>query len=87
MYTRDRFLTKYEYETSHFVVNFMGAYRFKEMFNKSIYDETSLYEFEEMDLPAPKNFQLVLSQLYGDYMKLPSLENRESHNLCIIEES
>lgn len=81
----DKCLKKYNYENSEFVGNFMGAYKFKEMFPKKIYDEINEYEFEGMKLIGPKDYDFVLKQLYGDYMKLPSAEERNKHQSEIIE--
>lgn len=80
----DKCLKKYNYENSEFVGNFMGAYKFKEMFHKKIYDEINEYEFEGIKLIAPKNYNFVLKQLYGNYMKLPSIEERNKHQIEII---
>lgn len=81
LYKLDKLLKKYDYESSKFVVNFMGAYKFKEMFEKKIYDETAEYEFEDLRLIAPKNYDKVLTQMYGDYMKLPDENQRFSHSI------
>lgn len=80
----DKCLKKYNYENSEFVGNFMGAYKFKEMFPKEIYDEINEYAFEEIKLIAPKDYDFVLKQLYGDYMKLPSVEERNKHQIEIL---
>ena len=83
----DRQLRKYSYDTSKYVVNFMGAYKFKEMFPKEIYDNTCLYDFETERLPAPKDYNKVLTQLYGDYMRIPPGNQRNRHHSEVIEPS
>lgn len=75
----DKVMKKYKYEESKYVVNFMGAYKFKEMFEKTIYDETQDYKFEKFTLKGPKNYDFVLKQLYGDYMKIPKKEDQNKH--------
>lgn len=82
----DKCLKKYNYDEYEFVGNFMGAYKFKEMFPKEIYDEVEKYDFEGIKLVAPKDYDFVLKQLYGDYMKMPPLEERNKHQSEIIEE-
>lgn len=62
---------KYSYENSDYLVNFMGAYKFKEMFLKTVYAEGALYEFEGLQLNGPKDYDFVCTQLYGDYMTPP----------------
>jgi len=81
----DRLLKKYSYDSSNYVVNFMGAYKFKEMFPKKIYDKIQKYQFEDMKLTAPKNYDYVLKQMYGNYMKIPPKEMRNKHFTSIAE--
>lgn len=71
----DKKLKRYSYDESKYVVNFMGAYKFREMFSKKIYDEVEKYSFENLELTGPKNYDFVLKQLYGDYMKEPEDKN------------
>jgi len=82
----DKVLSKYKFDESKYVINFMGAYKFNEMFEKKVYDECELYEFEDIKLNAPKNYDLVLKQLYGDYMTPPSEDEKNKHGTKIIEE-
>ena len=37
-------------------------------------------EFEGKKYSAPKNYKHVLSNMYGDYMKLPPKEKQVSHH-------
>ena len=36
--------------------------------------------FEGRDLPAPRDYDAVLRNLYGDYLQLPPVEKRVSHH-------
>ena len=81
----ERALKKYEYDKSDYVVNFMGAYRFKEMFPRSYYEDSVLYDFEDIKLSAPRAHDEVLSQLYGDYMTPPEQSERFSHSVKAVE--
>lgn len=80
----DKLLKKYDYNNSEYVVNYMGAYKFKEMFHKSIYEETENYIFEDIELIGPKDYDTVLSQLYGDYMKVPQNIDKNKHGIEIL---
>lgn len=82
----DKALRKYDYDKSKYVVNFMGAYKFKEMFKKEIYNNTAEYDFENQKLIAPKEYHIVLSQMYGDYMKIPPEHQQNKHHSKVIEE-
>ncbi|MCH4015484.1 MAG: LicD family protein [Pediococcus pentosaceus] len=85
----DRALKKYEYNSSRNVVNFMGAYKFKEMFSKDTYDNTSFYKFGSIKLTGPKDYDRVLRQMYGsNYMQPPSkmIMNKHFTNIIIEED-
>ena len=80
----DKALKKFPYEKSNYLVNAMGAYKFKEMFPKTDYKEGKLYKFEDTEIIGPVNYDKVCTQLYGDYMKPPKLEDRNHHSSEII---
>ena len=81
----DSIMRKYEYEASAYVGNFMGAYKMKEVFPKEYYAETAEYEFEGLRCPAPKNYDAVLSQMYGDYMTPPRKDVQNKHSTEVVE--
>ena len=85
LYKLDELLKKYDYDNSKYVVNFMGAYKFKEMFNKKIYDDKELYEFEGKKYYAPRDYDLVLSQMYGDYMTPPKDKDKHKHHISTVK--
>ena len=80
----DRTMKKKDFETSKYVGNFMGAYKMKEVFPKKYYEETDFYMFEGLRLPAPKDYDAVLRQMYGDYMTPPDKEVQNKHNTEVI---
>ena len=75
----DALLRKYKVRDSRWIVNFMGQYKFKEMFPKSYYGKGALYEFEDMKLMGPEDYHKVLTQMYGDYMKEPEDRKKNVH--------
>lgn len=79
----DKQLRKYRYEDSDYVVNFSGAYKFKEMFKKDIYMNKCLYQFEDRQYYAPKEYDFVLKQMYGDYMQVPKDVDKYKHNIKV----
>ena len=87
--SRDRLLKKaerlhamYPYETSEYagtkesIVNGIGN-RSK----KSNYEGFVLVEFEGRQFKAPKGYDDVLRNLFGDYMQLPPEEKRVAHHV------
>lgn len=79
----DRCLKKYSYKDAAYVVNFMGAYKFREMFPKAIYENIAEYPFEDIKLPAPRDYDTVLRQMYGDYMTPPPQIEQNKHGTAI----
>ena len=76
----DKLLKQQDYDSSPKIVNFMGAYKFDEMFEAQIYKETDMYQFEDLILPGVKNSDLYLTQLYGkEYMTPPAELIKNKH--------
>lgn len=57
-----------------------GSYREKEIMKIEAFQEFVLMPFESNEFYCIKNYDIYLSRLYGDYMKLPSEEKRKSHH-------
>ena len=81
----DALLKKYPYEDSDYVVNFMGQYKFKEMFPKNYYGKGKTYPFEHYILSGPENYDAVLTQMYGDYMTPPKDSDKNAHAAVLDE--
>lgn len=81
----DALLRKYRVEDSNWIVNFMGQYKFKEMFPKTYYGNGAMYDFEDMKLCGPENYDAVLSQMYGDYMTEPKDCDKNVHDAHLEE--
>lgn len=75
----DKLLKKYPYETSEYVVNFMGAGKFKEMHKKSLYDNRVLYHFEDTEVYGVADYDTWLTKMYGDYMTPPPDDEKNKH--------
>ena len=83
MYKLDKVLTKYAYDTGKDVINFMGADKFKEIFERRAFEETVNLKFEDMEIKCPKDYDYILKTIYGDYMSLPKEEDRVSHSFVL----
>ncbi len=82
----DRALTKYDYEKCGYLINFMGAWKLKEMFPKSVYGKGKEYPFEDITITGPEDADYVLTQMYGDY-RTPirqASEQKEHHSIEIL---
>ena len=80
----ERLLTFCDYSKAEYLVNAMGAWSFKEMFHKKHYGTGQYYDFEDMKILGPQDYDFVLRQLYGDYMILPSKTDMDHHKIEII---
>lgn len=80
----DRALKKFSYAKSDYLINVMGAYKFKEMFHKSIYGKGKWYSFEDTKIWGPEDYDAVCTQLYGDYMTPPSEDEKNHHSSEIL---
>ena len=82
----ERALTSTPYEKSDYLVNAMGAYKFREMFHKKYYGEGRMYPFEDTEICGPEDYDFVCTQLYGDYMTPPKMDDRNHHGLQSVGE-
>lgn len=75
----DKSLKKFSPHKSEYSVNFMGAYKFKEMFPSFVYEDVIPYKFDKYELLGIENYDIYLSQMYGDYMSIPDMKHRNKH--------
>lgn len=80
----------YGYQNSkdcRYVTNFSSQYGWrKQTFPIEVYGEGTYLEFEGHQFMAPAKWEAVLKSLYGDYMKLPPEEKRNSgHDVVQID--
>lgn len=83
----DKSMRKYGYDDTHYLINFMGTWKLKEMFPKSVYQEGKLYPFEDIELMGPVDADYVLRQMYGDYMNpIKNTEDQYDHHSIEIKQ-
>ena len=58
-----------------------GVYLLKEIFPKKVFEEIITHKFEDSNFYIPKYYDEYLTQIYGDYMKLPPKEKQVSNHL------
>ena len=60
-----------DFDQCIYVGNFVGGWHFKEVVKREWFGEPKLYKFEDIQVYGPNNADAYLSNVYGDYMKLP----------------
>lgn len=74
----------YPYETSDYVGTMEMMYNSKKnRLKKEYFDGYSLVEFEGHFLKAHKDYDAVLTGIYGDYMKLPPEDQQVTHHVNV----
>jgi len=76
----DKLAQSYDFENSDFAGITVWGYGTKERCCKAIYENTIKLEFEGLQFDAPANYKEYLSNVYGDYMQLPSEDKRNTHH-------
>lgn len=72
-----RIMRKYENENSPYLCSMQSHYSYsKQKMLKTIYGKPTLIPFEDTFFYGPEKTDEYLSQLYGDYMRLPPVEKR-----------
>ncbi|MDO4614320.1 MAG: LicD family protein [Lachnospiraceae bacterium] len=75
----DRECRRVDYETAEYVGIANGMYGKKERWLKKDMLPQKMYEFEGHLFPGYENADIYLTNLYGDYMKMPPKEAQQPH--------
>lgn len=66
--------------TKYVCVSSVGTYGIKEIMESDLYTKVVPLEFEGYFFNAPVGYTNILSNLYGDFMKLPPIEKQVTHH-------
>ncbi|MGX7074192.1 LicD family protein [Falseniella ignava] len=69
-------IQKYRVEDGNYIAFIPSKFKEKERFSKEVFEDLIEVPFEHLQLPAPKQFDTILRQYYGDYMALPPKEKQ-----------
>lgn len=69
-------LMRSDWKNIALAANFCGAWGSKEVVPTEWYDDGATLEFEHLLVKGPAQYHKWLTQVYGDYMKLPPIEKR-----------
>lgn len=79
-YFFDKILKIKPYKNSTNTINFLGAWGYRELTSKDILEKEINLVFEKNNFKAFKDFDIYLSRIYDNYMKLPPINKRVSHH-------
>ena len=68
------------YKDSKFVAFQVLGYGKKEIVPRELFENRIRHKFGERELWIPKDYHTYLTSLFGDYMELPPLDERNSHH-------
>lgn len=77
----DKISQSYNYNISRKVAGIVWGYGLNEVVNKEKYSERVKVDFEGHKMWAPGCWDEYLTNLYGNYMKLPPIEQRSNHHV------
>lgn len=63
-----------------YVANMMGTYRDKEITKSEYFGNPVLHKFEDIDIFIPEKYDEYLTDIYGDWRKLPPPEKRKTQH-------
>ena len=83
----DKECQRVDYETAEYVGIISGMYGLKERWRKADMLPQKNFDFEGLQVPGFANYDIYLTNLYGDYMKLPPKDKQVPHcdEACRVE--
>lgn len=77
---------KYNNYKTSLVSCFHTSYGYKkETIKRKVFDNYANYKFDNKMFMGIKNYDYYLAKIYGNYMKLPPVEKRHTHNLKVLD--
>ena len=69
-------IQKYRVKDGKYIAFIPSKFKEKEVFAKEVFEDLIEIPFEHLMLSAPKQYDTILKQYYGDYMTLPPKEKQ-----------
>ena len=80
------FIEKYNNKNTKRLGFFYGRTRLRNSItDRRVYGVPRYVSFEDTELPVPEYFHEYLTQMFGDYMKLPPIEQRQGLHLLSVD--
>ena len=71
---------KYDFDKSDYVGYILDTHFLQTKVKRECYSKTIQLEFEGEFFQCPAGYDTILTQLYGNYMKLPPIEEQQPHH-------
>ena len=75
----DKAMKQYDYKLCGNIADYVGKYKFKDIYPKNWWEPGQKVEFENIRVLVPSEYDRYLKAIYGDYMKLPPERERIVH--------
>ena len=80
------FIERFNSQDTQRVGFYYGRTRFKTSITpRHIYGKPKYVEFEDTQLPVPEHYHEYLTQMFGDYMQLPPVNQRQGLHLLSVD--
>lgn len=76
----DRAATKYSFDSSKYAANIVAGYGSREIMPKVVYEFCNQVTFRDREFMAFRMPEYYLTNLYGDFMRLPPVKDRQRHD-------
>jgi len=76
----DKTAQSYDYDSSNYVGAPAWGYTHRDRFEKKLFEDYTKLSFEGYEFWSISNYELYLTQIYGDYMKLPPIEQQKNYH-------
>lgn len=73
----EKVIKQYTDKNGKYVALLASKFKYNEVFEKSTFEELIELDFEDTKFFAPKEYDKILTQYYGDYMKFPPIEKQK----------
>ena len=81
----EKSMKQYKINESKYCCNYMGLYREKEIQPKERWGTPATLNFEGIKVKVPELYHEFQTHIYGNYMQLPPVEKRVSHNVSLVQ--
>ena len=74
-----------KFDECEFAGNMLGRYREREVVPTKYFGNGVKMPFENIEVMVPAMYHELQAALYGDYMKMPPVDKRETHSVKVLK--